>query len=59
MLGTFLRRLVGRGGPNLLPVGAAAPDFEATDQNGNTVTRAQLEGRRFVLWFYPMADTPG
>ena len=36
-----------------------APDFEALDQNGKTVKLKDFKGKRFVLWFYPKADTPG
>jgi peroxiredoxin Q/BCP len=36
-----------------------APDFEVQDQDGRTVRLADFQGRRFVLWFYPKADTPG
>jgi peroxiredoxin Q/BCP len=43
----------------LLAVGSAAPPFRVSDQDGNTVTLEDLEGQRFVLWFYPKADTPG
>lgn len=43
----------------MLAVGDPAPAFEALDHEGNTVTGSQLEGRRYLLWFYPKADTPG
>lgn len=39
--------------------GAVAPAWEARDQHGELVTSAQLAGRRYVLWFYPKAATPG
>jgi peroxiredoxin Q/BCP len=45
--------------PVMLHVGDPAPDFAATDHRGNLVTLSGLKGRRFVLWFYPKADTPG
>ena len=38
---------------------ATAPEFEATDHRGEAVRLADFRGRRVVLWFYPMADTPG
>jgi thioredoxin-dependent peroxiredoxin len=40
-------------------VGKMAPDFELKDQNYQTVTLASLKGSWVVLYFYPMADTPG
>lgn len=43
----------------LLAVGSAAPSFSVSDHEGNTVSLEDLEGQRFILWFYPKADTPG
>lgn len=40
-------------------VGDPAPEWSARTATGEDVTSAQLEGQRYVLWFYPMADTPG
>jgi peroxiredoxin Q/BCP len=45
--------------PKLLPVGAAAPAFDVSDHEGRRVTSQGLAGKRYVLWFYPKADTPG
>ena len=45
--------------PKLLPVGSKAPPFSVLDHEGRTVTLQGLAGTRFVLWFYPKADTPG
>ncbi len=39
--------------------GDRAPDFLLPDQNGNTVSLAQLAGKNVVLYFYPKDDTPG
>lgn len=58
MLGTFLRRILGRRPPLLSP-GDPAPDFALTDHEGETVRLSELRGRRVVLWFYPKASTPG
>lgn len=44
---------------DLLKVGEAAPDFESTDQNGNTVKLSSLRGNPVVLYFYPRDNTPG
>lgn len=44
---------------NTLKVGDKAPNFEALDQNGNTVKLADYKGKKLVLFFYPKASTPG
>ena len=59
MLRTFLRRLMKNAGPSLLPQGTPLPAFELLDHHGAPVRSTDLAGRRFVLWFYPKADTPG
>jgi peroxiredoxin Q/BCP len=59
MLKTFLRRLFSGGKPHMLEPKTVAPDFEALDQNGKKVRLSDFKGRRFVLYFYPKADTPG
>jgi len=40
-------------------IGDRAPDFEARDQSGNTVSLASFFGRPVVLYFYPADNTPG
>ena len=40
----------------MLNVGDDAPDFEATDNNGNSVRLRDLRGKKVVLWFYPKAE---
>jgi thioredoxin-dependent peroxiredoxin len=39
--------------------GAPAPDFRLARDGGGTVSLADFKGRKFVLYFYPKADTPG
>ena len=39
--------------------GDKAPAFEMSASGGRTVSLADLEGKPFVLYFYPKADTPG
>jgi peroxiredoxin Q/BCP len=39
--------------------GDDAPDFSMQADDGATVTRQGLLGRRYVLYFYPKDDTPG
>ena len=42
-----------------LAPGDPAPEWEARDDHDRLVRSAQLAGRRYVLWFYPKAATPG
>jgi peroxiredoxin Q/BCP len=44
---------------DLLSVGAKAPDFTTTDQNGRKVSLKDYRGRKVILYFYPKDDTPG
>ena len=39
--------------------GDAFPDFSLPDQDGNTVTLADLKGKPFVIYFYPKDLTSG
>jgi peroxiredoxin Q/BCP len=39
--------------------GDKAPDFSLSDQDGTTVSLADLKGKWVVLWWYPKASTPG
>jgi len=39
--------------------GRKAPSFKLRDQDGNTVSLADLAGRTVVLYFFPKANTPG
>jgi peroxiredoxin Q/BCP len=41
-------------------VGASAPDFTKTTQNGDTISLSQFRGEKtVVLYFYPKDETPG
>jgi peroxiredoxin Q/BCP len=42
-----------------LEPGTPAPDFALLDQDGATVSLADLRGRKTILYFYPAAMTPG
>lgn len=60
MLRRVLRRFLPlKGAPMKLKPGDNAPAFECLDHLGNTVSSSQLAGDRYLLWFYPKADTPG
>lgn len=43
----------------MLKEGDLAPDFRCAAHTGETVKLSDLRGKRVLLWFYPMADTPG
>jgi peroxiredoxin Q/BCP len=43
----------------MLAEGTKAPDFELPDQDGQSVSLSSLRGHWVLLWWYPMADTPG
>jgi len=40
-------------------VGAPAPDFALSDQDGMIHTLADYSGRKVLVYFYPKDDTPG
>jgi peroxiredoxin Q/BCP len=42
-----------------LKVGDPAPDFTAETDSGETVSLADLRGKKVVLYFYPRDNTPG
>jgi peroxiredoxin Q/BCP len=42
-----------------LSPGDKAPTFKLSDADGNTVSLADYQGRRVVVYFYPAASTPG
>jgi peroxiredoxin Q/BCP len=44
---------------NLLEVGAKAPNFDTTDQDGKNVSLSDYKGKKVILYFYPKDDTPG
>ena len=43
----------------MLNVGDAAPSFTATAHDGRVIRSEDLKNKKYVLWFYPAADTPG
>ena len=44
---------------SLLKIGSDAPSFTATAHDGIVVRSDDLKDKKYVLWFYPAADTPG
>lgn len=43
----------------MLKKGEKAPSFEGLDQNGNFIKSEDYKGKKYVLFFYPKASTPG
>ena len=43
----------------LVPVGGKFPQWSLKDQAGRQWSSAELSGRRYLLWYYPKASTPG
>jgi thioredoxin-dependent peroxiredoxin len=43
----------------MLSPGSPAPDFTLPDQDNNPVSLSDERGHWVLLWWYPMADTPG
>lgn len=44
---------------NTLKAGDKVPDFSAVDQDGNAVSSTDFKGSKWVVFFYPKANTPG
>ena len=44
---------------NKLKPGDPAPDFSARTTDGSIVSLKDFRGRKLVMYFYPMDDTPG
>ncbi|SIQ11756.1 peroxiredoxin Q/BCP [Chryseobacterium sp. RU37D] len=42
----------------MLKVGDHLPQFEGTNQDGETINSEKLIGKKLVLFFYPQANTP-
>ena len=42
-----------------LKVGDKAPNFQGKNQNGETISLQDFQGKKVVLYFYPKDDTPG
>ena len=42
-----------------LKVGDVSPSFTSKDQNGNSISSADFQGKKWVIYFYPKDQTPG
>jgi cytochrome oxidase Cu insertion factor (SCO1/SenC/PrrC family) len=47
------------GEDKMIPVGETFADFDLEAHDGSRVSKSDLEGRPFLLFFYPKAATPG
>ena len=43
----------------MITIGKKAPDFTLLDKDNNSISLADLAGKKIVLYFYPKDDTPG
>ncbi len=43
----------------IIEVGQKVPTFELLDQDEKPVTDVSLQGKRYILFFYPKDDSPG
>ena len=43
----------------MLSIGSIAPEYQLSDQDGNSVNIKDFNGQKVLLWFYPRAGTPG
>ena len=44
---------------NMLKVGDKAPEFSVLDEQSNLRTSVSLKGSRYIVFFYPRANTTG
>ena len=42
-----------------LKVGDKAPDFKVNEQDGNSISSKDFKGKKWIVFFYPKANTPG
>lgn len=42
-----------------LQQGDSAPEFSVKDQDGNIVSSKDYKGKKWIVFFYPKASTPG
>ena len=43
----------------MLSIGDVVPDFSLKDTEGEIVTKSDLKGKKYVVYFYPKDFTPG
>ncbi len=42
-----------------LQAGEKAPNFKVNDQDGNSISSIDFIGKKWIVFFYPKANTPG
>ncbi|MBK5212421.1 MAG: thioredoxin-dependent thiol peroxidase [Flavobacteriaceae bacterium] len=43
----------------IVQAGDKAPDFKMNDQDGNVISSKDFKGKKWIVFFYPRANTPG
>ncbi|MEM7380061.1 MAG: redoxin domain-containing protein, partial [Bacteroidota bacterium] len=43
---------------NTLKIGDKVPEFSAKDQDGNDIKTSDFLGKKWIVFFYPAANTP-
>lgn len=43
----------------MLNLGDSLPQFESTNQDGNSISSKDFSGKKLIVFFYPKANTPG
>ena len=43
----------------IVKAGDKAPDFKMNDQDGNVISSEDFKGKKWIIFFYPKANTPG
>ena len=42
-----------------LNIGESAPDFELLNYDNTLINSSSLRGKKYIIWFFPKANTPG
>ena len=42
-----------------LKTGDNAPDFELFNYDNTLIKSLNLKGKKYIIWFFPKANTPG
>ena len=42
-----------------LKTGDNAPDFELFNYDNTLIKSSSLKGKKYIIWFFPKANTPG
>lgn len=56
---TALLAVANASGGDMLEEGAVFPEFRLMNHRNELVSSSDLDGKAYLLYFYPKADTPG